>query len=159
MKVLKNTLKTSEAQLELASGKLKAGSISQSDHAQIAAQFSSDQYQVIRGENQLNEQLLKLKQLLELDMDSGFQVTDYSVEENDILTPLPDKRYIYEQALLNLPSSRQQEINVKSAELDYKMATGLEALLGYLYVKDKEERILELLELGIPKKPIEDQTP
>ena len=123
LEVLKNTLKASESQLEMATSKLKAGSISQSDHAQIAAQFSSDQYQVIRGENQLNEQLLKLKQLLELDMDNAFQVADYSVEEDDILSPLPDKRHIYEQALLNLPSSRQQEINVQSAELDYKMAT------------------------------------
>lgn len=120
LEALKNTLKTSEAQMELADSKLKAGALSQSDHAQIAAQYSTDQYQVIRGENQLNEQLLKLRQLLELDMGQHFQVMDYMVEESDILVPLPDKRYIYEQALQNLPSSRLQEINVQSAELDYK---------------------------------------
>lgn len=38
----------------------------------------------------------------------------------------------------------------KNAELmDYKIATGLEALFGYLYLKDETERLLELFKKGV----------
>jgi ribonuclease-3 family protein len=33
--------------------------------------------------------------------------------------------------------------------IDYRMATGLEALLGYLYLEGQMDRILELMELGL----------
>lgn len=34
---------------------------------------------------------------------------------------------------------------------DYRKATGMEALIGYLYLQDKMERILELVRKGIDK--------
>lgn len=34
---------------------------------------------------------------------------------------------------------------------DYRKATGLEALYGYLYLQDKEDRLLELTRLGLEK--------
>ena len=34
---------------------------------------------------------------------------------------------------------------------DYRKATGMEALLGYLYLSDRFERILELITLGLKK--------
>ncbi|MDE7334648.1 MAG: ribonuclease III [Lachnospiraceae bacterium] len=34
---------------------------------------------------------------------------------------------------------------------EYKMATGLEALVGYLYLKGRMERILELIQIGLHK--------
>ena len=33
--------------------------------------------------------------------------------------------------------------------VDYKVATGLEALLGYLYLMNREDRIIELLSYGL----------
>lgn len=42
--------------------------------------------------------------------------------------------------------------SAKNASIaDYRKATGLEALVGYLYLKDKMERILELIQLGLHK--------
>ncbi|MBQ8596216.1 MAG: ribonuclease III [Lachnospiraceae bacterium] len=38
---------------------------------------------------------------------------------------------------------------------EYKKATGLEALVGYLYLTDRVERILELLQIGLHKTGIE----
>ncbi len=35
---------------------------------------------------------------------------------------------------------------------DYRMATGLEALIGYLYLKQEYDRILELVHLGLKAK-------
>jgi ribonuclease-3 family protein len=34
---------------------------------------------------------------------------------------------------------------------DYRKATGLEALIGYLYLKNEEDRILELIDTGFTK--------
>jgi len=42
--------------------------------------------------------------------------------------------------------------SAKNASIaDYRKATGFEALLGYLYLQDKEERILELVKAGLEK--------
>lgn len=38
---------------------------------------------------------------------------------------------------------------------EYKKATGLEALVGYLYLTDQVERILELMQIGLHKTGIE----
>ena len=120
--LLESGVASSKAQLELAEHKLKAGSISQSDRAQIASQYSNDCYQLVCGQNQLNEQLLKLKQLLELGMDESISTAPFSVDTDLIMAPLPDKKHVYEQALQQLPSSRSQEINVQIAELNRKIA-------------------------------------
>jgi ribonuclease-3 family protein len=41
----------------------------------------------------------------------------------------------------------------KNADLmDYRHATGLEALFGYLYLKGEKERVVELFKLGMAEK-------
>ena len=67
---------------------------------------------------------LQLKQLLELGISDNIDIVAVPVNEDDILAALPDKQYIYDRALQNLPSARQQQLNVESAELDRKIATG-----------------------------------
>lgn len=121
--VLENSAASSKAQLDLAEFKLKAGSISQSDCAQIAAQYSNDRYQLVCGKNQLNEQLLKLKQLLEMGVDDVIDIVPYAMDTDLLLAPVPDKKRIYEQALQLLPSSRSQEINIQIAELNRRITT------------------------------------
>lgn len=37
---------------------------------------------------------------------------------------------------------------------DYRRATGLEALVGYLYLSDRMDRLLELLKIGLEKENI-----
>ena len=42
----------------------------------------------------------------------------------------------------------------KNADIiDYKYATGFEALIGYLYLTNQEKRIKELVEMIIPTRP------
>ena len=38
---------------------------------------------------------------------------------------------------------------------DYRRATGLEALLGYLYLQDREDRIIELVKLALEQLEVE----
>ena len=36
-----------------------------------------------------------------------------------------------------------------ATKIDYRMATGYEALLGYLYMNDRIDRIYELVKIGL----------
>ena len=38
---------------------------------------------------------------------------------------------------------------------DYRRATGFEALLGYLYLQDKEDRVIELIKLALSRVELE----
>ncbi len=53
--------------------------------------------------------------------------------------------------------------NAKSASvarhasvIDYRIATGFEALLGYLYLRDRDERIADLLSIAFRNAPVEE---
>ena len=53
-----------------------------------------------------------------------------------------------EKAVLKRGRNAQSNTKAKNATMiDYKNATGLEALFGYLYLKDKKERINELFKI------------
>ena len=36
-----------------------------------------------------------------------------------------------------------------ATKIDYRIATGYEALIGYLYLQDKMDRVLELVNIGL----------
>ncbi|MBR4115953.1 MAG: TolC family protein, partial [Bacteroidales bacterium] len=59
-------LETSEKEMKISEAKFKVGSISQKDYSDMAAQYANKQYSLIRATNQYSQQLLTLKQLLEL---------------------------------------------------------------------------------------------
>ena len=46
-------------------------------------------------------------------------------------------------------NQRPQTLPKNMSPVDYKLATGLEALLGYLFVTEQDERLMELLQMSI----------
>ncbi len=48
-------------------------------------------------------------------------------------------------------NAKSQTIAKNATVIDYRMATGLEALIGYLYLQDKIDRISYLIKLGLEK--------
>ena len=55
-----------------------------------------------------------------------------------------------EEAVYKRGRNAKSHTTAKNASLmDYRMATGFEALVGYLYLQDKTERILELVKKGL----------
>ena len=58
-----------------------------------------------------------------------------------------------EQAVFRRGRNAKSFTVPKNADLmDYRHATGLEALFGYLYLQGKKERIVELFQLGMAEK-------
>ena len=122
VKNAEKTIESSKAQLELSQALLAAGSISISNFAQVSAQFSSDNYQLVTAKNNLNQQVLQLKQLLELGINDTLQIIPLTINEQDILTAIPDKVSIYNKALQIMPEIKNSELNLQIANLSYKMA-------------------------------------
>lgn len=122
--ISQQNLEASEAQMSRSKDLLQAGSISESDYAQVVSQNSSDKYQVISAQNSLNEMKLKLKQLLELEINDEINVESYTIEESEILVPILDKESIYNKSLQVMPEIAMTKINQQVSELNYKSSKG-----------------------------------
>lgn len=120
----RNTVEVSDAQRKRALELLKAGSIAQSDYAQIAAQYSTDKYQLVVSETNLADYKLDLKQLLELDITKDIDVVIPQLNDRDVLAPLPGKESIYQRSLEVMPEIKSSKLNISIAELEEKKAKG-----------------------------------
>ena len=65
---------------------------------------------------------MELKQLLELDITTKFNVEIPVIADEEILQALPDMLEIYHQAMLTMPQIKEAELSLKSAEYDLKTA-------------------------------------
>jgi len=109
-------------ELERTKSKLEVGKGTQVDVAQMESQYQQNVYSLVSAQNQEASNLLSLKKLLQLDpaLDFAVDYRDYSTE--DVMALIPELADAEEMALNNLPDLRAAELNVKSAELQTKIA-------------------------------------
>ncbi len=120
-----NVVATSRAQVEQAGKRLEAGSIAQKDVAQLAAQLANDKYTLVTAENAQRQDLISLKQLLQLTIPTTFDVI---TPDTIISKKAVDNLLTVQQTALNdRPEVKNSELNVKSAELGLQKARS-----GYL---------------------------
>lgn len=103
VRINQNTVEVSTAQRDRAVELLRAGSISKVDLAQLESQLSTDKYQLVVAQTNLDNYKLQLKQLLELDITEEIELVMPELTEKDILTPLPSKQTIYNTSLAVMP--------------------------------------------------------
>ena len=63
-----------------------------------------------------------------------------------LLPSLSEKEMAVFKAARN---QKPQTLPRNMSPVDYKLATGLDALLGYLFITEQDERLMELLEQGV----------
>ncbi len=97
------------------------GLLIKADVSQLESHLGSDNYQLVADETSRDDYLLQLKQLLELEGDTELSIADPTLEE-DVLAPLPDKRDVYNTALLLRPEIKAGELNIDKSEYDIKIA-------------------------------------
>jgi hypothetical protein len=73
--------------------------------------------------------------------DTGAPVTGESEEAIYDPEPLPDEEESFRHGRNSHVSSRRKNIDIQT----YLLATGFEAVFGYLYFKEKKDRINELI--------------
>jgi len=121
------TVQVSKFQFERGEGMLKAGSISKVDLAKLESQFSSDKYQLVVAKNTLETRKLTLKQLLELTVTDELNISIPTLNEVNILKPLPALQHIYETSLNVMPQLKSSKLNLEVAGLETEKAKA-----GYL---------------------------
>lgn len=127
VKIDSATVEVSKFQLERGQNLLKAGSISKVDLAQLESQYSSDKYQLVVAQNTLETQKLNLKQLLELTVQDELNISIPTLNDMDILKPLPSLQSIYQTSLNIMPQMKSSKLNIQIARLETQKAKA-----GYL---------------------------
>ena len=122
VKINEETVALSKLQCERGKALLEAGSISQSDYAQLESQYSSDKYQLVLSQTTLEGNIQTLKQLLEMDMTETLSISTPILEAHDVLTPLPGKEEVYQSALNFIPSIQSGKLGIDIAKLEHKNA-------------------------------------
>lgn len=116
---------TSEAQVKQEQQFYDAGTVALKDLIQLQAQLANDKYTLVAAQNTHRQNLLTLKQILQLPPDTGFAVLEPdTLMSNPVLTALSEAR---QAALSNRPEVKSSELSVESAKLGV-----LKARAGYL---------------------------
>ncbi|UZR98867.1 TolC family protein [Chondrinema litorale] len=126
IEIAENNLKASEEQYEQTEALFDAGTVAAKDLADIRSQYASDQYSLVAARNSYAQQILTLRQLLELDPEQEYE-PDFPEIGDDIEVIIPDKITAYQNALGFLPEIKASQLSMSTAELDMNIAKA-----GYL---------------------------
>ncbi|MBD1259034.1 TolC family protein [Maribacter polysiphoniae] len=122
--ISENNLEASQKEEERAKARLDAGSIALKDYTDAQSQTATNAYNLITAKNDYAQQLLTLKQLLELPNGESFQIADTNASDLGFIPNIDD---VYAQALEKLPEINASKINVSVSEKELDIAKG-----GYL---------------------------
>lgn len=113
------------------------GQIARADVAQLEAEYANAQYNVVSAQTQIDNYKRQLKTLLQLQLDTPFDIVAKEPEDERALTPIPSAREVYEQALVHRPEIASAVISQQQADLALSIARaghyptiGLSASIG-----------------------------
>lgn len=122
VKVNESTLEVSRKEFERGQELFNAGSIASSDLAQLEAQVSNDNYQLVTSQTTLQNYKLQLKQLLELDGDFEMDLFLPQLDDSSVLIPLPTKDDVYQTALNLRPEIESSKLNIEASDMNIKIS-------------------------------------
>lgn len=121
-KVNEELLQTAESQYKRGQEMYNEGQISKADLAQLEAQVSSNQYDIVATQSQISNYTRQLKELLEIDGAQDFQISDLALDESSALVPIPNEAEVYESALASRPEIQASKLNIETANLNIDIA-------------------------------------
>ena len=127
VKVNEEILKASQQQRDRARVMVEVGSLARVDLAQLEAQTSQDEFNIVNSRSQLDNYKLQLKQLLELMGEEDFDVATTNIAETAVLAAIPGRNEVYAAAVEQRPEIKSSRLNVESSDLSIDIARA-----GYL---------------------------
>lgn len=112
---LNEILETSKAQLKLGELKYNAGSIAKKDFVLLKAQVATDNYNLITSQNNERQNVLTLKQLLQLP--SGYNLTIEKPETLETTLPVVNLEDAQKTALEQRPEIKSSQLEKEAADL------------------------------------------
>lgn len=120
--IAKQSLEVSKAQMERAKQLMNAGKMSRVDYSQLESQYNSDLYNLVSAESNYKTNVLNMKRLLELDINTELALDSLSFTTADVLQPIADKYYIYTAALSWMPQFKSSRLQADANDLDIEIA-------------------------------------
>lgn len=113
---LEDLVATSEAQVKQGQEQFKAGTIARKDLVQLEAQLANDKYTLTTAANTHRQDILTLKQLLQLPSEIPFDIVKPDTLMADrVVPPLAD---VQKAALENMPEIKSSELGVETSILE-----------------------------------------
>lgn len=121
--VAEKNLEASTSEAETAKARFDAGSIAMQDYTDAVSQEATNKYNLISAKNSYAQQVIVIKQLLELTPADTFDVVSPDTENYN--TPiLPNKMEVYHAALGYLPEYQAAELGTEVSEKELDIAKG-----------------------------------
>ena len=120
IKYLEDVLATSRAQLEQGRQRFDAGAISKKDLLQFEAQTSGDEYNLVNAQNNYKQNVITLKQMLQLPTSFNFQVAAPDTVTVKELSPALEQAQ--QAALTTRPEIKNSTLNIDLAQANLMKA-------------------------------------
>ena len=120
--VNKQSYATSLKNEESGKAQVEVGKMSKADLAQLTAQTKQDEYNIVSAQAETARAKLQLKQLLELDGDTEFDIYIPEESNDKALAEIPSLQSVYQNALISRPEIASGQLNIESQELGVKIA-------------------------------------
>ncbi len=117
---VEDLIKTSQSQLQQGQQRFDAGAIAKKDLIQLQAQLANDEYTLVTSQNNLRQNELTLKQILQLPFSYDFEISapDTLITE----TVYPPLQEAENDASQTRPEVKNGELNVQVAQTDLSKA-------------------------------------
>lgn len=120
LKYISDLVNTSDAKVKQSQQFYDAGAIAKKDLLQLQAQLASDKYLLVQIQNSIRQNILSLKQILQLPSDKSFDiVTPAAILAIPLLPPLQN---VQQYALNNFPEIKISKLEVDIVSLDIAKA-------------------------------------
>ncbi|HER07824.1 MAG TPA: TolC family protein [Bacteroides sp.] len=120
--VARSQLEITGQQVERTRKMVDAGSLARGSFLEIQAQYAAEELNLVNAENQLEISLLRLQQILDLPVDSAFDVAVPELPDPENEEVLINVGEVYRIAEQTMPEVKGAQLNVQSSERGLKIA-------------------------------------
>lgn len=113
---------TANTQWERGKEMQQQGQMARADVVQLEAQKAAADYNVVASETQIANYKRQLKRLLQLDMNTEFDVESEVPDDDAAMVVIPSAQEVYAEALATRPEIKGAELTVEQAQLQYDIA-------------------------------------
>lgn len=122
LKVNESLAATAQKQYERGQQMLLNGQMAKADLIRLEAQLANAKYDVVNMQTTVNDNKRQLKSLLELDINTDFDISGTIPEDEDVMSQIPSAQSVYSEALAIRPEIRSAELGIKSADMQLNIA-------------------------------------
>lgn len=121
-KVNEQLLSTAQSQYDRGVEMMKQGQMARADVVQLEAQLSSAKFSVVNSRTQLANYKRQLKALLELDLNTAFDVAGTIPTDEQVLAVVPSAQEAYAKAIDVRPEIKSAELSIEAADMQLNIA-------------------------------------